>query len=124
MPRLFCLLGAGFGLLSVALGAFGAHGLRASLTDDLLATFETGARYQMYHALALLTVGWISRTARGLWLLWAGWSFVAGIVLFSGSLYLLALTGTRWLGAVTPVGGLAFMMGWAAFAIGLWKEQR
>lgn len=124
MPRLFCLLGALLGLLSVALGAFGAHGLKAILPDGLLGTFETGARYQMYHALALVMVGWIGRTARDPWLSWAGWSFVAGIVLFSGSLYLLSLTGTRWLGAVTPLGGLAFMAGWAMFAIGLWKEQR
>ncbi len=124
MPRLMCLLGALFGLLSVALGAFAAHGLKSVLADDMLATFETGARYQMYHALALITVGWIGRTARGVWLSWAGWSFVAGIVLFSGSLYLLALTGTRWLGAVTPLGGVAFLVGWAALAIGLWKEQR
>ncbi len=124
MPRLMCLLGALFGLLSVALGAFGAHGLKSVLADDMLAAFETGARYQMYHALALITAGWIGRTARGVWLSWAGWSFVAGIVLFSGSLYLLAVTGTRWLGAVTPLGGVAFLVGWAALAIGLWKEQR
>ncbi len=123
MPRLLCLLGAVFGLLGVALGAFGAHGLKAVLADEMLETFETGARYQMYHALALITVGWIGRTARGSWVSWAGWSFVAGILLFSGSLYVLALTGIRSLGAVTPVGGLAFIVGWVAFAIGLWKER-
>lgn len=123
MSSLLCLLGAVFGLLSVALGAFGSHGLKAVLTDGMLAIFETGARYQMYHALALIAVGWIGRSARNSWLSAAGWSFVAGIVLFSGSLYVLALTGTRWLGAITPLGGLAFVAGWAALAIGLWKER-
>lgn len=124
MPRVLCMLGALFGLLSVALGAFGAHALNAVLADDMLATFETGARYQMYHALALIAVGWIGRTARTAWVSTAGWAFLVGIVLFSGSLYLLALSGTRWLGAITPLGGLAFIAGWGALAIGLWKEQR
>lgn len=124
MPRLLCMLGAVFGLLSVALGAFGAHGLKGVLSDDMLATFETGARYQMYHAGALIAVGWIGRTVRSSWLSWAGWSFIGGILLFSGSLYLMALTGTRWLGAVTPLGGLAFIVGWSAFIMGLWREQR
>lgn len=123
MPRLLCLLGAVFGLLGVALGAFGAHGLKAVLDADMAATFETGARYQMYHALALITAGWIGRTARNAWPTWAGWSFVAGILLFSGSLYVLALTGARWLGAITPLGGLAFIVGWGALAVGVWKEH-
>lgn len=123
MPLVLCLLGAVSGLLGVALGAFGAHGLKAVLADDMLATFETGVRYQMYHALALVTTGWIGRTAHNAWPIRAGWSFVAGTVLFSGSLYVLALSGTRWLGAITPLGGLAFIAGWVALAIGLWKER-
>lgn len=114
--RLFGLLGSLFALLAVALGAFGAHGLKARLTPEDLATFETGARYQMYHALALLLVAlFLARGGHGAGQL-AGWSFTAGIVLFSGSLYLLVLTGARWLGAVTPLGGLAFLLGWAVLA--------
>jgi uncharacterized membrane protein YgdD (TMEM256/DUF423 family) len=98
--------------LSVALGAFAAHGLRARLTLDLLAVFETGVRYQALHGLALFIVAWLhSRGATGP-VQAAGWSFLLGIVLFSGSLYLLSLTGTRSWGAVTPLGGLAFLLGW------------
>lgn len=103
-------------MLAVAAGAFGAHALRERVTPDLLVTFETGARYQMYHALALCVVAgvlmrWEVRQAA-----WAGWLFVAGTVLFSGSLYLLTLTGARWWGAVTPFGGIAFMAGWGLLA--------
>ncbi len=111
-------MGALSGGLGVALGAFGAHALRARLTPDALATFETGVRYQMYHALALLAVTYIvTRWAGSALPSLAGWLFVAGILLFSGSLYLLALTGVRWLGAVTPFGGLAFIAGWACLFI-------
>ncbi len=116
MERVFFGLGALSALISVAAGAFGAHALRERLSPDMLAVFETGARYQMYHALGLLAVAWaVARwptSSAGL----AGWLFVAGTVLFSGSLYLLALTGTRWLGAITPLGGVAFIAGWAALA--------
>ena len=106
------------GGLGVALGAFGAHGLRARLAPDALATFETGVRYQMYHALALLAVAFvITRWAGSTLPPLAGWLFVAGTVLFSGSLYLLALTGVRWLGAVTPFGGVAFIAGWACLFV-------
>ena len=112
MDRAFLALGALSALLSVAAGAFGAHALRERLTPDMLAVFETGARYQMYHALALLAVAW----AAGRWpstaAVAAGWLFVAGTVVFSGSLYLLALTGARKWGAVTPVGGVLFLAGW------------
>jgi uncharacterized membrane protein YgdD (TMEM256/DUF423 family) len=106
------------GFLGVALGAFGAHALEARLSPDMLAVFETGARYHMYHVLALMAAAW-------LWSRWpsrifatAGWLFVAGILVFSGSLYLLALTGVRALGAVTPLGGLAFLAGWLCLAWG------
>jgi len=111
--RLFAVLGSLNALVSVAAGAFGAHALKARLPADRLATFEVAARYQMYHALGLLAVAWLStRDAPGTPL--AGWAMQAGIVVFSGSLYLLALTGARWLGAITPLGGLCFMLGWAA----------
>ncbi len=116
MERTFLLLGAVSGFLSVAAGAFGAHALKARLPADLLAVFETGARYQMFHALALVAAAWASARAPGP-AAWAGWLFAAGTVLFSGSLYALALTGVRALGAVTPVGGLAFLGGWAALAV-------
>jgi uncharacterized membrane protein YgdD (TMEM256/DUF423 family) len=102
----------------VALGAFGAHGLKARVAADLLAVFETGVRYHMYHALVLLAVGWaVSRNPVGV-LNTAGILFVVGIVLFSGSLYLMTLTGARWLGAITPLGGLAFLIGWVLLAWG------
>ncbi len=116
MERLFLALGAISAAISVAAGAFGAHALKARLAPDLLAVFETGARYQMYHALALLAAGWAASRTTGVAAAWAGWLFVAGTVLFSGSLYALALTGVRGLGAVTPVGGVAFLAGWAALA--------
>ena len=105
MDRLFFALGSASALVAVAAGAFGAHGLRARLTPDLLAVFETGARYQMYHALALLAVAWAVTRWPNPWPVRAGWLFLVGTLLFSGSLYALALTGVRWLGAVTPLGG-------------------
>jgi uncharacterized membrane protein YgdD (TMEM256/DUF423 family) len=116
VPRLFFLLGAVSGLLAVAAGAFGAHALRERLSSDMLAVFETAARYQMYHALALLAAAWAADRWPGPGVVAAGWLFVAGTVVFCGSLYLLTLTGQRWLGAVTPLGGLAFIAGWAALA--------
>jgi uncharacterized membrane protein YgdD (TMEM256/DUF423 family) len=117
MDRTFLLVGALAAFVGVALGAFGAHGLRNRLSADMLAVFETGVRYQMYHALAILVValavarldGWLIRTA--------GWLFTGGIVLFSGSLYVLALSGVTALGAVTPLGGLAFLGGWACLTL-------
>lgn len=117
MDRTFALAGAISAFIAVAAGAFGAHALRARITPDLLAVFETGARYQMYHALALLAVAWASNHWTGSPVRVAGWLFIGGTVLFSGSLYLLSLTGTRWLGAITPFGGLMFLTGWAALAI-------
>ena len=114
LERVFLGLGALSALISVAAGAFGAHALRERLAPDMLAVFETGARYQMYHALGLLAVAWAVGRWPGGAAVTAGWLFVAGTVLFSGSLYLLTLTGHRWLGAITPLGGLAFIAGWAA----------
>ncbi|HKT60885.1 MAG TPA: DUF423 domain-containing protein [Gemmatimonadales bacterium] len=117
MDRLFVILGAASAFVAVAAGAFGAHGLRARLTPDLLAVFETAARYQMYHALALLAVAWVASRWPGPLPQWSGWLFVAGTVLFSGSLYALALSGVRWLGAITPLGGAAFLAGWICLAL-------
>lgn len=124
MQRTFTLLGAFSAFLAVAAGAFGAHALRSRLTPDLLEVFETGARYQMYHALALLAVAWsMDRWTAGAGLLaWSGWLFAGGTVLFSGSLYTLALTGFRALGAITPLGGVAFLAGWACLALAAWKS--
>lgn len=113
MDRRFFVLGAASAFVAVAAGAFGAHSLRAALAPDLLDVFETAARYQMYHALALLVVAFgAGSLGRGACL--AGWLFVVGTVLFSGSLYALSLSGIRWLGAITPLGGLAFLGGWLA----------
>lgn len=121
MSRALWVLGALFGLTAVAAGAFGAHGLRERLSEHALGTFETAVRYQMYHALALLAAAWLVDRAGGGPAIGAGFSFAAGILIFSGSLYMLALTGTRWLGAVTPIGGLAFMVGWALLAWAGWR---
>ena len=119
--NLFGILGAAFGFLGVALGAFGAHGLKGRLTPEDLAIFETAVRYQMYHALALILVALILPRGEAGPNSVSGWAFTVGIVLFSGSLYLMLLTGQRWLGAVTPLGGLAFLIGWAAMAWAFFK---
>lgn len=117
MSYFFFRLGCVLAGLAVALGAFGAHGLRARVTPDLLVVFETGARYHMYHALAIVAVGLALDRWPAAGVSAAGWLFLAGIVLFSGSLYAMTLTGARWLGAVTPLGGLAFLAGWVLLAI-------
>jgi uncharacterized membrane protein YgdD (TMEM256/DUF423 family) len=117
MDRLFFSLGAVSAFVAVAAGAFGAHALRARLSPELLAVFETGARYQMYHALALIVTAWAAARWPGPLPQAAGWLFLAGTMLFSGSLYALALSGVRWLGAITPLGGVAFLMGWICLAL-------
>jgi len=116
MERRFMSLGALSAFIAVAAGAFGAHALRARLDPGMLAAFETGARYQMHHALALMVVAWASTRWSGKLTAAAGWMFVAGTVLFSGSLYAMALTGQRSLGAITPLGGVAFLTGWLCLA--------
>jgi uncharacterized membrane protein YgdD (TMEM256/DUF423 family) len=123
MERAFFGLGAISAALAVGLGAFAAHGLRARISPDALATFETGARYHMYHALALLAVAWACGRWPSAWASAAGWLFVVGTVLFSGSLYLLSVTGVRALGAITPFGGLAFILGWVALAWAAWTGR-
>jgi uncharacterized membrane protein YgdD (TMEM256/DUF423 family) len=117
MERLFAGLGAASGLISVAAGAFGAHALRARLSPESLVVFETAARYQMYHSLALLAVAWAAARWPGALPHRAGRLFLIGTVLFSGSLYALALTGIRWLGAITPLGGAALLAGWLCLAL-------
>ena len=119
MERVFLAVAALAGALAVASGAFGAHALADRLPPERLSTFETGARYLMYHALALLGIAlalgrWPSTTG---WLQASGWCFITGMLLFSGSLFLLTLTGLRWLGAITPLGGVAFIAGWSCLLI-------
>lgn len=121
MERTFLMLGALLAGLAVAAGAFGVHGLKGRLAPDLLDVFETAARYQMYHALGLFAVAWAAARWPSSLVTTAGWCMVAGIVVFSGSLYVLSLTGVRWLGAITPLGGLAFMVGWLALALAAWR---
>ena len=122
MDRLFFAVGSLSGFIGVALGAFGAHALKSGLDPELLATFEVGVRYQMYHAFALLAVGWAQTRWPGAALTASGWLFVAGTVIFSGSLYALSLSGLRWLGAITPVGGIALLAGWLCLAWAVWKD--
>jgi uncharacterized membrane protein YgdD (TMEM256/DUF423 family) len=113
MDRCFFLSGVVAALIGVALGAFGAHSLRTKLSPEMLAIFEVGVRYQMYHAFGLIAVAWAMVRWPEANLNGAGWAFIVGIVIFSGSLYLLSTTDARWLGAITPIGGLAFLLGWA-----------
>jgi uncharacterized membrane protein YgdD (TMEM256/DUF423 family) len=117
LDRTFFVLGAASGFLAVAIGAFAAHGLKGKLPPDLFEVFEVGARYHMYHALALLGTAWAVTRWPGTATTWAGWLFVAGTVLFSGSLYALAVTGIRPLGAITPLGGVCFLAGWVSLAV-------
>jgi uncharacterized membrane protein YgdD (TMEM256/DUF423 family) len=122
MSRLFLAMGAISGFLAVAFGAFGAHALRERLGEHLLGIYEVGVRYQMYHALALLAVGILLARGASTALHVAGWCFVGGTLVFSGSLYALSLTGVRWLGAITPIGGVAFLVGWACLAWAAWRS--
>ena len=123
MDRTFLLLGALAGFLAVALGAFGAHALKARVAPEMLAVWQTGVTYHATHALALLLLGLLMLHAPGsVALRYAAWLFVAGIVLFAGSLYLLALGAPRWFGGFTPFGGIAFILGWVAFAVAAWRS--
>ena len=123
MDKTFLLWASIFGGLAVALGAFGAHALADRLSAADLATFETAVRYQFYHALALLGVAAVlGRWPQSGAATWAGWRFVAGVVIFSGSLYVLVFSGLRWLGAVTPLGGVAMIAGWISLALAAWRN--
>ncbi len=117
MERLFVIIGALSGAIGVAAGAFGAHALRARVEPRLLEVFETGARYQMYHAIAMLAAAWVVTRFPGSLANASGWLFLAGTVLFSGSLYAMTLTGIRALGAITPLGGVCFIAGWGCLAL-------
>jgi uncharacterized membrane protein YgdD (TMEM256/DUF423 family) len=122
--KTFLFLGALACLLAVLLGAFGAHALRGKLTADLLTVYQTAVQYHFWHALGLLAIGIVALHLPGSAALrWAGWLMLTGIVIFSGSLYLLAVTGVRWLGAITPVGGTAFIASWALFAFAIVKAS-
>ena len=122
MSKWYLFFGAVNGFLAVAAGAFAAHGLQGQIDERALQAFQTGAEYQVLHALALVAVGLLRRHGGpSPWLDAAGWCLFTGILLFSGSLYLLAISGVRWLGAITPLGGLAFIAGWACLAATGWK---
>jgi uncharacterized membrane protein YgdD (TMEM256/DUF423 family) len=124
MQRLFFIAGCLFACAGVGLGAFAAHALKSVLDAPALATFETGVRYQMYHALALLAAAWAQSVFPGRLAVASGWLFIAGIVVFSGTLYAIVLTQTRWLGAVTPFGGLALLAGWLCLALAAWNATQ
>ena len=121
MDRLFVMIGSLSGFLGVALGAFAAHALTKRMDPGLLVSFEVGVRYQMYHSCVLLAVGWAHTRWPGKVLTASGWLFVVGIALFSGSLYALSMSGERWLGAITPIGGCALLAGWLCLA---WAVRR
>ncbi|NWD78048.1 DUF423 domain-containing protein [Pseudomonas gingeri] len=123
MLRGFLLLAAFFGFTGVALGAFAAHGLKDRLSAEYLAIFHTGVTYQLVHALALFGVALLATHIPGRLVTWAGFSFAVGIILFSGSLYLLTLTGISKLGIITPFGGLGFLIGWFCLGLAAWRLQ-
>lgn len=123
MARLFLLSGSAFGFLSVALGAFAAHALKSRLDAYSLGVFQTGVQYQFFHALALVLVGLLALQTQTNFRV-PGLCFLVGILVFSGSLYLLAFTGVKWLGAITPLGGVAFLVGWLALFVTVSKIVR
>lgn len=123
MQKLFLTIGSIAMALAVALGAFGAHGLKSTISEEMMNIFETGVKYHFYHALGILLIGVMARWLPNSSLLpWSGWLMIGGILIFSGSLYLLSVSGIRWLGAITPVGGLCFIASWIILAITVWKE--
>ena len=123
MAKLYLLIAALNGFVAVALGAFGAHGLKQRLSADMLAIYQTGVQYHFYHTFALLAVALLLmiNTVQPSLLRWAGALFFVGILIFSGSLYVLSITGLRWLGAITPLGGVAFLAGWIMLAMAAWR---
>ncbi len=124
MNKFFLLIGSLGAMLAVVLGAFGAHALKTTLTPDMLTVYQTGVQYHFYHALGLLAVGLLAfHLPDSATLKWSGGLMIAGMIIFSGSLYGLSLTGERWLGAVTPVGGVAFIASWALLAIAIYRAE-
>lgn len=122
MGKIYLLIAAINGFLAVALGAFGAHGLKQKLSADMLAVYQTGVQYHFYHTLALFGVALLlQQLPQSAALRWSALLFVVGIVIFSGSLYVLAISGVRWLGAITPIGGVAFLAGWILLAVAAWN---
>ncbi len=122
ISKLFLLLGSLNALLAVILGAFGAHGLKSRITAELLAIYQTGVQYHFYHAIGLIAVGLVAlHLPASVWLKCSGWLMFIGILIFSGSLYILSITNIRWLGAITPFGGAAFIFAWLSLAIAIIK---
>ncbi len=122
IAKLFLFLGGANAALVVVLGAFGAHALKTRLSSDMLAIYQTGILYHLFHALGLIALGLAAAWLPGSgYLKWAGWTMLAGIVLFSGSLYVLSVSGMRWLGAITPLGGVAFIVAWVLFCVAVFK---
>ncbi len=121
MERVFLIIGALSACIGVAAGAFGAHGLKSRIAPEMLLVFEVGVRYQMYHAFALIISAWVLTKWPSSLVNIGGFLFILGTLLFSGSLYFLSVSGVRWLGAITPFGGLAFLAGWICLAWGVWR---
>ena len=122
MAKLFLMAASISGFLAVAIGAFGAHGLKQKISEEMMTVYQTGVQYHFYHTLALLCVGIaLQQFPQSVPLKLSGWAMLAGMLVFSGSLYLLALTGTRWLGAITPIGGLTLLVAWLALAVGVYQ---
>lgn len=123
MQKLFLIIGSIAMALAVGLGAFGAHGLKEMLSDEMLDIFETGVKYHFYHAIGLLVIGLVAQLMPSSSLLqWSGWLMLAGIIIFSGSLYILSISGIRWMGAITPIGGLCFIVAWILLALASWQN--
>ncbi len=121
--KIFVILGSLSGLLGVALGAFGAHGLKARVSPELLTVWQTGVQYQLVHALALVLIGILCHLLPAAsQLRMAGWMMLLGSLLFSGSLYIMTLSGVRALGMITPLGGIAFLLGWLLLALAVWRQ--
>ena len=121
MERVFFVIGALSAFIGVAAGAFGAHGLKSRMSTEMLSVFEVGVRYQMYHAFALIIAAWVQAKWPSSLVTTGGWFFAIGTIFFSGSLYLMSVSGVRWFGAITPLGGLAFLAGWVCIAWGAWR---
>ena len=121
MERIFIIVGALSAFVGVAAGALGAHALKSRMSAEMLSIFEVGVRYQMYHAFALIATAWVQAKWPSSIVIAGGWFFIIGTILFSGSLYLLSMSGIKWFGAITPLGGLSFLAGWLCLAWGAWK---